>query len=59
MSYYYDLIYSSDDNGYYCEIYNSKGIEAFTTEVYSDKESAIRATFVKYPDAECLNRIEC
>lgn len=56
---YYDLVYSSDDNGYYCEVYNNKGIEAFTTEVYSDEESAIRVTLNKYPHAECLNRFGC
>ncbi len=59
MNYYYDLIYSSEETGYYCEVYDSKGIEAFTTEVYSDKESAIRITLNKYPNAECLNKIEC
>lgn len=56
---YYDLIYSEDDGGYYCEICNDTGKTVCTTDVYKTEKEAENAAFKKYPQIQLLKRIGC
>jgi hypothetical protein len=39
---YYDLIYSEDDGGYYCDVYDRQGKDCFQTGLHATKEAAIQ-----------------
>ena len=54
---YYDIIYSEDDGGYYCEIYNQQGKDLHTTELYPTQKQAEQAVLKFSKTAEFVRLI--
>ena len=52
---YFDVVYSIDDSGFYCEVYTPKGVEITTTKVWAEKEQAIQEVKTQYPFAVFMN----
>jgi len=45
---YYDIIYSLDDGGWYCQCYDEHGNEHFVTDVYQTEKQAEQAVLDMY-----------
>jgi hypothetical protein len=51
---FYDVVYSPDDGGYYCEVYTEHNEDLMQTEVLPTREQAEKAVKDKYPEAKLL-----
>jgi hypothetical protein len=48
---YYDVIYSPDDGGYYCEIYTYQGKTISRTRIYKTQKEAEEAVLKRFKRA--------
>jgi len=55
---FYDIIYSSDDNGWYCTVYNRQGKDLYETCVCDTRNEAVRLALEQYPKAMLIKVIE-
>ena len=51
MKVFFDVIYDSDDDKYYAQVYNRQGQDIETTGSFMNPESVKRNILQKYPDA--------
>ena len=49
---FYDVVYSPDDGGYYCQAFERNGKDEYTTDVYSSAQQAIKDVLSEYPNAQ-------
>jgi hypothetical protein len=54
---FYDLIYSEDDGGYYCEAYNKKGETLWSTKIHKSPSEAKLVMVNKYPGSMLIKEI--
>jgi len=55
---FYDVIYSPDDDGWYCSVYNKQGKDLYNTCVCDTRKEAVSLIRPKYPQAILIKVIE-
>jgi hypothetical protein len=55
---FFDVIYSSDDGGWYCTAFDKSGKDVDDTDIMLTKEEAIKAILKKYPNATLIKVID-
>lgn len=49
---FYDAVYSEDDGGWYCQVYDKKGHDVYETSVHPNRPEAVAEVHIKHPQAE-------
>ena len=55
---FYDVVFSPDDDGWYCSAYNRRGEDLYETGVCDTRKEAEKLLMVKYPEATLIKVID-